>query len=205
LHVKIYDAQEQVFQIPKSTLSPPTGQDGSSTSNSSDLVFSYTENPFSFAVQRRSNQETLFNSSGSNLIFESQYVRLRTSLPLDPFLYGLGEDSDSFVRETNNYTRTLWNIGIGMLPAHSNLYGSHPIYIEMRNGTAHGVFLFNSNGMDIKINQTEEDGQYLEYNTIGGVLDFYFLAGPSPADVSRQYAGVVGTVRLLNRKTRGND
>lgn len=66
----------------------------------------------------------------------------------------------------------------------------------MRNGSAHGVFLFNSNGMDIKINQTEEDGQYLEYNTIGGVLDFYFLAGPSPADVSRQYAGVVGTVRL---------
>jgi alpha-glucosidase len=197
LHVKIYDAQEQVYQIPKTILSPPTGQDGSSTANSSDLVFSYTENPFSFAVQRRSNQETLFNSSGANLIFESQYVRLRTSLPSDHFIYGLGEDSDSFRRETNNYTRTLWNVGVSMLPAHSNLYGSHPIYIEMRNGSAHGVFLFNSNGMDIKINQTDEDGQYLEYNTIGGVLDFYFLAGPSPADVSRQYAGVVGSVRLI--------
>lgn len=26
------------------------------------------------------------------------------------------------------------------------------------------------------------------------MLDFYFLSGPSPADVARQYAGVVGTV-----------
>lgn len=64
----------------------------------------------------------------------------------------------------------------------------------MRDGLAHGVFLSNSNGMDIKINQTAEDGQYLEYNAIGGVLDFYFLSGPAPADVARQYAGVVGTV-----------
>jgi alpha-glucosidase len=64
----------------------------------------------------------------------------------------------------------------------------------MRDGQAHGVFLSNSNGMDIKINQTAQDGQYLEYNTIGGVLDFYFLSGPAPADVARQYAGVVGTV-----------
>jgi alpha-glucosidase len=66
----------------------------------------------------------------------------------------------------------------------------------MRNGRAHGVFLSNSNGMDININQTSGTSQYLEYNTIGGVLDFYFLAGPAPADVARQYAGVVGTVWL---------
>lgn len=191
LHVKIYDAGEQVYQIPKSILDPPSGAQGSF--EGSDLIFSYTENPFSFAIQRSSNKETLFDTSGSSLIFESQYVRLRTSLPDNPNIYGLGEDSDSFRRETNDYTRTLWNAGQAFLPQNTNLYGSHPIYIEMRNGTAHGVFLSNSNGMDIKINQTEQAGQYLEYNTIGGVLDFYFLSGPSPADVARQYAGVVGT------------
>lgn len=196
MHVKIYDAEEQVYQIPTSILAPPTGAQGSS--KDSDLIFSYTESPFSFAIQRSSSGETLFNTSGSNLIFETQYVRLRTSLPVDPNIYGLGEDSDSFRRETVDYTRTLWNSGQAFLPTHSNLYGSHPIYIEMRNGSAHGVFLSNSDGMDIKINRTEETGQYLEYNTIGGVLDFYFLSGPAPADVARQYAGVVGTVRTLS-------
>ncbi|KAH8695574.1 putative lysosomal alpha-glucosidase [Talaromyces proteolyticus] len=190
LHVKIYDAEEQVYQIPASVLETPSGQHGSSSS-ASDLTFSYTTNPFSFAVQRRSNQDVLFNATG--LVFESQYVRLRTSLPQNPNIYGLGEDSDSFRRETNDYTRTLWNRGAAFLPQHQSLYSSHPIYIEMRDGQAHGVFLSNSNGMDIKINQTELEGQYLEYNIIGGVLDFYFLSGPEPADVARQYAGVVGT------------
>ncbi|OKL62330.1 putative alpha/beta-glucosidase agdC [Talaromyces atroroseus] len=191
LHVKIYDAQEEVYQIPKSILDPPTGAQGSS--RDSDLIFSYTESPFSFAIQRSSSKETLFNTSGSNLIFESQYVRLRTSLPEDPNLYGLGENSDPFRLETVDYTRTLWNAGQAFLPQYTNLYSSHPIYLEMRNGQAHGVFLSNSNGMDIKINRTKEAGQYLEYNIIGGVLDFYFLSGPAPADVARQYAGVVGT------------
>jgi len=45
------------------------------------------------------------------------------------------------------------------------------------NGT-HGVLLLNSKGMDIKVNDTA--GQYLEHNNLGGIFDFYFLAGPSP-------------------------
>jgi alpha-glucosidase len=44
--------------------------------------------------------------------------------------------------------------------------------------------------MDIKIDNS--DGQYLEYNTLGGIVDLYFLAGPSPKDVSVQYAEVAG-------------
>jgi alpha-glucosidase len=46
--------------------------------------------------------------------------------------------------------------------------------------------------MDIKINETEADGQYLEYNTLGGVIDLYFLAGPFPKEVAQQYAVTVG-------------
>jgi len=94
---------------------------------------------------------------------------------------------------TTNYTRTLWSRDAYSIPSGTNLYGNHPIYYDHRaeKGT-HGVFLLNSNGMDIKINSTKEDGQYLEYNTIGGVFDFYFLAGPTAKEVSKQYAQVVG-------------
>jgi alpha-glucosidase len=195
LHVKIYDSAEQVYQIPPEYLDLPSGS--KSSAEESLLLFSYTESPFSFAVQRSDTQETLFNTSGNQLIFESQYVYLRTSLPTDPYIYGLGEDSDPFRRPTDNYTRTLWNTGIPFLPTNTNLYGSHPIYLEMREGQAHGVFLANSNGMDIKIAKTDQGDQYLEYNTIGGILDFYFLAGPTPGEVSKQYAEIVGVVSLL--------
>ena len=88
---------------------------------------------------------------------------------------------------TSDYTHTAWNRDAYGTPSGTNLYGTHPIYYDHRgeNGT-HAVFLLNSNGMDFKINDT--DGQYLEYNTLGGVLDFYFLAGPSPVEVAQQYS-----------------
>jgi alpha-glucosidase len=52
--------------------------------------------------------------------------------------------------------------------------------------------LLSSAGMDIKIDN--EGGQYLEYNTIGGIIDLYFLAGPTPKEVSVQYSEIAGKV-----------
>lgn len=99
---------------------------------------------------------------------------------------------------TTNYIRTLWSRDAVTIPPGTNLYGNHPIYFDHRgaDGT-HGVFLLNSNGMDIKINNTAETGQYLEYNTLGGVLDFYFIAGPTPVEVAQQYAEIVGLPAMM--------
>lgn len=190
LHVKIEDAAQQVYQVPTSVLGRPNG---TSTASNSSVHFSYVASPFSFAVTRTGTNETLFNTSGSNLIFESQYVRLRTSLPDSPHLYGLGEHTDPFQLNTTNYTRTLWSRDAYGTPAGTNLYGNHPVYFDHRGAAGtHGVFLLSSSGMDIKINKTASEGQYLEYNAIGGIVDLYFVAGPSPTDVSKQYAEVVG-------------
>ncbi len=81
--------------------------------------------------------------------------------------------------------------------------GSHPFYLDLRtDGTAHGVFLKNSNGMDIVLEDTS-----LNYRVIGGslqfkassilinligVLDFYIFLGPSPEAVIQQYQEVIG-------------
>jgi alpha-glucosidase len=155
------------------------------------LKFEYTTNPFSFRVRRRDTGETLFDSSAAPLVFEDQYIRLRTHLPDNPNLYGLGEHADSFRLPTTNYSRTLWNVHSESISPGSNLYGSHPVYLDHRPTGSHGVFLLNANGMDIVIDKNEQ-GQYLEYNIIGGVLDFYFMAGPSPVDVAKQYARIAG-------------
>ncbi|KAL4787950.1 glycosyl hydrolases family 31-domain-containing protein [Aspergillus varians] len=199
LHVIIYDADENVYQIPESVFPRPTVDDQVGESECSpEIRFSFEEYPFSFAVSRTDNGETLFNSSGRNLVFESQYVNIHTSLPEDPNLYGLGEHSDALRLNTTDYTRTLWNRDAYTIPAGTNLYGAHPLYIDHRGETGtHGVFLLNSNGMDIKIGQDSDGGQFLEYNILGGVLDFYFFAGPSPKDVSVQYAEVAGLPAMI--------
>jgi alpha-glucosidase len=191
IHVKIQDKGSRAYQVPESVFPRP---DSTSPSSSSNLAFDLVEEPFSFRISRKDTDEVLFDTSGTALVFESQYLRLRTSLPDDPYLYGLGEHSDPFRLKTTNYARTLWNQDSYGIPANSNLYGSQPFYMEHRESGSHGVFFLNSNGMDILIdNDDGESGtQHLEYNTIGGVLDFYFLAGPTPQSVTQQYADVAG-------------
>lgn len=153
------------------------------------------ESPFSFTVTRKANKEVIFSTKGSQIVFEDQYIRLRTSLPKDPYLYGLGEHTDPLRLPTSDYIRTMWNRDAGGVPQKSNLYGQHPVYFERRNDYSHGVFLLNSNGMDVLINN--DDGQYLEYNTVGGVIDLYFLAGPSAMDVAREYSEVTGKAQMM--------
>lgn len=197
LHIKIednpaiaYQVPPSVFPIPDNSSSVPAGQ--------SELEFIYTEAPFSFQVVRKSNNETLFDSSAAPLVFQDEYLRLRTALPENPNLYGLGEHSDSFRLNSTNYTRTLWSRDSYGIPTGSNLYGNHPIYFDHRgeNGT-HGVFLLSSSGMDVKINQTETGEQYLEYNVMGGVVDLYVIAGPTPTEVSKQYAEIAGLPGMM--------
>ncbi|RSL69659.1 hypothetical protein CEP54_002139 [Fusarium duplospermum] len=196
LHVKIYDAEEKVYQIPESIIPRPS-KSGKKT-DKSDLVFHLEEKPFSFKVSRRDSDEVLFDTSAANLIFESQYVRLRSNLPKNPNLYGLGEHADSFRHPTDSsYRRTLWNREAIFIPQNTNLYGSHPMYLEHRESGSHGVLLMNSNGMDVDHNVTSEGDHFLEYNTIGGVLDFYFFAGPTPTEVSKQHAEAVGLAAMM--------
>ncbi|KAI5861217.1 glycoside hydrolase family 31 protein [Durotheca rogersii] len=196
LHVKIQDAANNVYQIPESVFPRPEAP-GVEEAQSA-LKFDYTESPFSFTVSRADSGEVLFDTSAASLVFESQYVRLRTRLPQNPSLYGLGEHSDPFMLNTTGYVRTLWSQDSYGVPEDANLYGNHPVYYEHRASGTHGVFFLNSNGMDIILDDTPEaGGQYLEYNTLGGVLDFYFVAGPSPVEVARQYAGIVGLPAMM--------
>ncbi|KAF4452600.1 hypothetical protein F53441_4620 [Fusarium austroafricanum] len=190
LHVKIFDKEQRVYQVPDEIFPRPGyGQYIDKKNPQRKLEFSYTKEPFTFKVTRKDTGEVLFDTSGSKLVFESQYLYLKTKLPEKSYLYGLGEHSDPFMLNTTNYTRTIYTRDAYGTPKGQNLYGAHPVYFDHREGGTHGVFLLNSNGMDIYIDK--KDGkQYLEYNIIGGVLDFYFMAGPTPRDVAMQYAEI---------------
>ena len=195
IHLKITDPSTTRYEVPQSVLPRPSANKSVST-KSAAIQFTYTVSPFSFTIIRTKTSEVLFSTASHPLIFEPQYLRLKTDLPQNANIYGLGEHTDSFRLSAYNTTRTFWSRDAYGIATGTNLYGNHPVYFEHRTTGTHGVFLLNSNGMDIKINNTESGNTTtLEYNVIGGVLDFYFLAGSEtdPTEVARQYADVVGT------------
>ncbi|KAF9009726.1 glycoside hydrolase family 31 protein [Cyathus striatus] len=193
IHVKIVDATSQRYEVPESVVPRPNATLGV-ISKSANIQFEYTTSPFTFAVKRKQTGEVLFTTANNPIIFEPQYLRVKTSLPNSPNIYGLGEHTDPFRLPPENTTRTLWSRDAYGIPQGTNLYGNHPIYYEHRTTGTHGVLLLSSNGMDIKLSNDASSGYSLEYNVIGGVLDFYFLAGSTsdPAAVARQYAQVAG-------------
>ena len=168
--------------------------EGGGNPSKKELAFSYTSNPFGFAVTRLSDQQVLFNtsvpSSGAwnGLQFNDQFLSVSTQLAGNTSLYGLGESTQSNGFKLTTSTFTLWNHDTPCSITNQNLYGSHPFYMEvLPNGNAHGAFLLNSNGMDVIYKD-----DHLTYNVIGGVLDFYFFSGPTPDNVVQQYQRLVG-------------
>jgi alpha-glucosidase (family GH31 glycosyl hydrolase) len=93
------------YEVPESVVPrPPTTK-----TETPEIEFKYSAEPFSFSILRAKSDEVLFSTEGHPLIFEPQYIRVKTSLPANPNIYGLGEHTDSFRLPTNNYTRTLWS------------------------------------------------------------------------------------------------
>ncbi|XP_010551274.1 PREDICTED: alpha-xylosidase 1 [Tarenaya hassleriana] len=211
LRVHITDAKQQRWEVPYNLLPreqpPPVGKViGKSRKNpitvqeisGSELIFSYTADPFTFAVKRRSNGQTLFNTSSAGsdafgeMVFKDQYLEVSTTLPKDASLYGLGENSQPHgIKLYPNDPYTLYTEDVSAINLNTDLYGSHPVYMDLRNvagnPSAHAVLLLNSNGMDVFYRGTS-----LTYKIIGGVFDFYFFAGPSPLSIVDQYTALIG-------------
>ncbi|NXR00109.1 LYAG glucosidase, partial [Sagittarius serpentarius] len=145
------------------------------------------QDPFGLVVYRQRGGRVLLNTTVAPLFFADQFLQISTSLP-SHFISGLGEHLTPLVLDTEWTRVTLWNRDMAPAPQ-VNLYGSHPFYLGMEDGgSAHGVFLLNSNAMDVLL----QPSPALTWRTTGGILDFYVFLGPDPKSVVRQYLDVIG-------------
>eukprot|EP00891_Asterochloris_glomerata_P007647 jgi/Astpho2/7647/e_gw1.00115.13.1_t len=124
---------------------------------------------------------------------QEQYLETTLSVSNRTRLFGLGERTQTQGAELprDGLPAALWAVGTASLNPRTNLYSSWPFFLQLpsltADGTASGILLLNSNGMDVAAT-----GETVRYSAVGGVLDFFIFMGPTPADVLEQLTRVVG-------------
>lgn len=176
-----------------------------------DIAFSWSNEPtFSFVVTRKSTGDVLFDTRGSVLVYENQFIEFVSQLPEEYNLYGMGERIHG-LRLGNNFTATFYAADAGD-PIDGNIYGNHPFYLDTRyyevnddgertlvttqdtsadktyESYSHGVYMRNAHGMEALMLPTN-----LTWRAIGGSIDLYFFDGPDQRAVTEQYqVGAIG-------------
>lgn len=147
--------------------------------------------PFSLRVHRRDapSSAPLFDSTGLRLIFKPQYIEISTWMAPNVTLYGAGQRASATLHlRRNGAPRPLWARDLGPTFQEANSYGAHPFALALDpGGTAWGLYLHNSNAMEIV-----PAPDRLSWRLTGGVVDMFVLGGPTPAAVLEQLTAVAG-------------
>lgn len=194
LRLKIFDSDNQRFEpeLPRLQLGEK--------SKMTDFDYEITDGAY-LTIKRKSTGAVIFKTDLKKLIFSNKFIQLNTELDT-AVVFGLGEHYDTFIKTANKYRPySFYHTDKLPLAGGSRSYGSFPFYINLDSNRqyAHGVYLRNSNAMDIVI----QADQSITFRPIGGVLDFFILSGPSPLKVIEQYQKLVGLPQLPPRWSLG--
>ncbi|XP_054432879.1 sucrase-isomaltase, intestinal [Pteronotus mesoamericanus] len=183
---KITDPNNRRYEVPHQFVKEFNGNAASDTL----YAVQVTKSPFSIKVTRKSNQRTLFDTSIGPLVYSDQYLQISTKLPSE-YIYGFGEHIHKRFRH-DLYWKTWPIFTRDQLPGdnNNNLYGHQTFFmcIEDTSGKSFGVFLMNSNAMEVFIQPTP----IITYRITGGILDFYIFLGDTPEQVVQQYQELIG-------------
>lgn len=194
------------FTLPEDLIPKPgLDSDASATIFDNDLEFVWSNTPsFSFQIIRQSSGDVLFSTTGSQIVFENQFIEFVSALPENYNLYGLGEVIHG-LRMGNNFTRTFWAADVGD-PIDTNLYGDHSFYLDTRyyevdttsgnltyaadakdasaeyKSFTHGVYMRNSHAQEVLMSPSS-----ITWRTLGGSIDLYFYSGPTQEAVTKAY------------------
>ncbi|XP_034556178.1 maltase-glucoamylase, intestinal [Notolabrus celidotus] len=185
LQFKIWDPSTDRYEVPV-PLSVPAELE--TNENRRNYKVNITIDPFGIQVIRKSTGTTIWDSNVPGFTFSDMFIQVSTRLSSE-FVYGFGETEHSTYKHNLNY-HTWGMFSKDQPPGYKqNCYGVHPFYMGLETTSdAHGVLLLNSNAMDVTFQPTPS----LTYRTVGGILDFYMVLGPTPEEVVQQYTALIG-------------
>ena len=212
LRVLIRDALESRWEIPERE---PYPHDKTETNfydvSTANYQVEVEKKPFSFKISRVLTKEVIFDTKYFNFIYTDKYLEFSSLLPTDN-IFGMGERVHKLKLQIPGFY-TIWNRDLpGMIDdAESgalNTYGLYPLYLmKEKKGLFHLVYLRNSNGMDIvldnsifnnSISGNYKEGKTITYKITGGIIDLKFFIGKKklPEYIIKEFHEYLGKYTL---------
>jgi len=136
--------------------------------------------------------------------FTDTSLRLMRPLASKERIFGLGERTGTMNKRGQAFP--IWNIDPhkGHNPQTETMYASIPFYLGLSNaaGSAYGVLVDHTGRTEMDIGKTDRNS--VQMTVQGDSLVVYFLVGPGPSDVMRQYTELTGHMPLPPRWTLGH-
>jgi len=125
----------------------------------------------------------------------STAVFLHKRIVADEAYFGFGQRTGRLDRRHRRLTNwTVDRSSPGHCRGNDNMYQSHPVLMAVRPGLAWGLYLHSTWFSAFDVGAARED--MLTLLTLGGELDYYIFAGPTPAAVVEQLTRLTGRPAL---------
>ncbi len=203
LNLKIQPRNWTAWEVPDLN-GVEINKDGNSAEGSTtlaDYFFGFSQFPeeFYFMVARPEDLDRPILTTWGQLL---QVTERFTRLPLrirSTAVYGIGERAtDRFLLSSGRYTIFPYdNNDTTSAERSQNMHGSHPfIMFRMPDGMFAGLFLMNSNAMDIDVDQFSPVESTITFVLSGGIIDLYVIQRGTPQFVISQYHMIIGRAFL---------
>ncbi|MBI5646300.1 MAG: glycoside hydrolase family 31 protein [Ignavibacteriae bacterium] len=141
------------------------------------------------------------DNAGFGVTWQGSDVTSHRTLFRDEHFLGMGEKTGPLDRRGRRFVN--WNTdfpayGIEQDP----LYVSIPFFIGVHDSLAYGIFFDNTRKTVFDFGASS-DGRFMSFSAPAGDLDYYVCAGPTVADVIRQYTTLTGRAPMPPRWALG--
>lgn len=194
LNVKYRDAENERWEVPKF--------------HSDDDPYSFVSNriraPLGLGPMREGGMfwwrfygknldiSPLITTEYCRLQYFDKYIEFEARLQTNN-IYGMGERVESFSLKNSNYS--LWSSSVRADgDSYRSSHGCHPFFLNKlkdKNGFI-GVFMRNSNAMLFSFWNVLNNGTFINYKMIGGIVDLYLIHAADPDYILKKYHNLIG-------------
>ncbi|SHJ70540.1 alpha-glucosidase [Anaerobranca californiensis DSM 14826] len=136
-----------------------------------------------------------------NKVRDKLAIEVLKELEGNEYIYGLGDKTGHLNKKGYHYK--MWNTDDPSphVESFEAMYKSIPFFIVLKQGMAYGIFF--DNPFKSYFDFGKENSKYYYFGAEDGNLDYYFIYGPSIAQVIKGYTFLTGTTPLPQLWTLG--